>query len=98
MNKGERWSVVRAEKQEDSNAPTTMPLPVGAASRDMFLRIDPWIATATVLLVAIGAVLVYSASALRAHGEGGNAAAYLVRHLISVAIGLGLMALAMRIP
>src|SRR5687767_9518547 len=85
-------------RDQDSNAPTTMPLPIGAAARDVVSRVDPYIAVATVLLLAIGTVMVYSASAVRAHGEDGNAASYLVRHAASIAAGLLGMAVAMRIP
>lgn len=82
----------------DSMAPTTMPLPQGTKAKDLVNRIDPWIAVSSILLLAIGTVLVYSASAVRADAEGHGAAAYLLRHLVSISIGLVLMLAVMRVP
>jgi cell division protein FtsW len=84
---------------EVSTAPTTMPLPAGATASEVISRIDPWIATSFVLLLGIGVVLVYSASAVRAYSEGGgDGTAYLTRHLGSIAIGLVLFVVVLRIP
>jgi cell division protein FtsW len=49
-------------------------------------------------LVGVGAILVYSASAVRSYDQGGVSEAYLVRHLISIALGLVGMTCALRIP
>lgn len=81
-----------------SNAPTTLPLPEGENASRLIDRIDPYIAVATVALAAIGTVLVYSASAARAFEQGGDASSYLVRHLVSLAIGFIALAVALRIP
>jgi cell division protein FtsW len=51
-------------------------------------RIDPWLITAVVLLVAIGLVMVYSASAVVAIEQSGDELRYLKRQLIAVAVGL----------
>jgi cell division protein FtsW len=85
-------------EEQASHAPTTMPMPAGATTSDVISRIDPWMAGATVLLLAIGVVTVYSASAVRGYEEGGDASGYLIRHLGSIAIGLVLLAVAMRTP
>lgn len=85
-------------RQQDSMAPTTMPLPSGARTVDLIARIDPWISAALVLLLGIGVVIVYSASAVRGFSESGDASGYLVRHLGSIAAGLVLMAVVMRVP
>lgn len=86
------------ERVQDSNAPTTLPLPEGERTSDIIARIDPYIAIATVLLAAIGTVLVYSASAVRAYDQGGDASAYLMRHLLSLAIGFLALFAALRVP
>jgi cell division protein FtsW len=60
-------------------------------------RVDPWIAGATVFLLSLGTVLVYSASAVRA-GQSGDAATFLVKHAVTIAAGLLLMGIAVRTP
>jgi cell division protein FtsW len=57
---------------------------------------DPWLFGAVLLLIALGIVMVHSASiayGVRAHG---NSAHYLVRHLVSVGLGLLCLALVLR--
>lgn len=88
----------RAKEDKDSTAPTTMPLPIGATMTRLVEQIDPWIAGAAVLLLGIGVVIVYSASALRGYSEGGATSGYLLRHLGSIAAGLGLVAIIVRCP
>lgn len=83
--------------KRDTIAPTMMPSPAGLSGADMARAVDPWIAGAVVLLLAVGTVLVYSASAVRA-GQAGGSETFLLRHLSSIAIGLVLCAVAMRVP
>lgn len=83
---------------QPSDAPTTMPMPAGATAAEVVAKIDPWIATAAVLLLAIGAVIVFSASSVRAMTESGSASAYLTRHLGSIALGALVCAICMRVP
>ena len=79
-------------------APTIMPLPASATSGRLVRGIDPWITAAVVLLLGIGTVMVYSASAVRAYAEGGEATLYLLKHLTAIAIGLVALAIVLRIP
>lgn len=85
-------------KHHEADAPTTMPLPADVAPADMARRIDPWIASAAIFLVAMGTVLVYSASAFRAEAQVGNTTLYLVRHLISIGIGGVCLFAVLRVP
>jgi cell division protein FtsW len=55
--------------------------------------LDPWLAAPTVGLVGLGAVMVYSASAIRAGG-----ADLLVRHLVAVLLGAGAGVAALTMP
>lgn len=87
-----------AHEAQDSMAPTTMPMPAGANARDLLTRVDPWIAVAAIVLLGLGTVIVYSASSVRAYSESGTGAAYLMRHLFSVGLGVVLLAVAMRVP
>ena len=50
--------------------------------------IDLWLLSSTLILVALGIVLVYSASAVFAESRYGNANHFLLRHMVHVAIGL----------
>ncbi len=84
-------------KNEADEAPTTLPVPVGISASKLVHLADPWIAAAVVALLALGTVLVYSATAVRS-ANAGDGEAYLFRHLGSVAVGLVLMAAAMRLP
>ncbi|MFO0726878.1 MAG: putative lipid II flippase FtsW [Myxococcota bacterium] len=80
-------------------APTTLPLPAGVAHASLAEKIDPWLIGATVALVGLGVVMVYSASAVRAYGAGGGSgSSFLFRHLFSIAVGLTGMFAALRIP
>lgn len=79
-------------------APTTLPMPAGVRSAALAKQIDPWIMGATVGLVGIGIVMVYSASAVRAFGSGGESSSFLMRHLFSVALGMLGLTAALRIP
>jgi cell division protein FtsW len=83
---------------DTDDAPTTMPLPVGLSAASLSRNIDPWITGAAIVLVALGTVLVYSASAVRAQVAGGDGTTFLVRHLSSVVLGLMLMAVVLRVP
>lgn len=85
-------------KNNDTDAPTTMPLPADVAPAEMARTIDPWIASAAIFLVAMGTVLVYSASAFRAESQTGDPSLYLVRHLISIGIGVVCLFVVLRIP
>ena len=49
--------------KRDTIAPTMMPSPAGVSGSDMARSVDPWMAGAVVLLLSLGTVLVYSASA-----------------------------------
>jgi cell division protein FtsW len=59
------------------------------------VRFDAILLGAVVALVAIGLVMVYSASALPSHDKTGNGFFYLKRQLVAAALGLGAMAAAM---
>lgn len=85
-------------KHDDNDAPTTMPLPADVAPAQMARTIDPWIAGAAIFLVAVGIVLVYSASAFRAQSQAGDASLYLVRHLASVGVGVVCLFVVLRCP
>lgn len=79
----------------DTLSPTTMPLPAGAGPRAFVRAVDPWIATATMILLGLGVVLVYSASAIRSSSHGAPEA-YLLRHLSAVGLGLLMAAASLR--
>ena len=57
---------------------------------------DPWLFGAVALLIALGVVMVHSASIAYATKAHGNSVYYLLRHLLSVGLGLMCMALVMR--
>lgn len=80
-----------------TTAPTTMPTPALSSSA-MGRGVDPWLSAAVVTLLGLGALMVYSASAVRAAAAGADAHAYLFKHVVSVAIGLVVMALTVRVP
>lgn len=84
--------------KHETIAPTMMPAPAGVSGSEMVRAIDPWMASAVVLLLSIGTVLVYSASAVKAQSLAGSSELFLIRHLASVAMGLVLMAIVMRVP
>lgn len=79
-------------------APTTLPLPAEATPSRMARRVDPWIVGATIGLLALGTVVVYSASAVRSYASTGSSTLFLMKHLFSVALGLAAMTAAIRIP
>lgn len=58
----------------------------------------PQLLVSTALLLGIGTVMVYSASAMRAEAEFGSSTVYLVRQLQGIALGVGLGAIAARAP
>jgi cell division protein FtsW len=62
-------------------------LPLRVAGRNA-PRWDPWLLGAVVTLLILGAVMVYSASVSIAERLTGNGAHYLVRHLLSMGLGL----------
>ena len=80
------------------SAPTTLPLPAEATASRIARRVDPWIVTATIGLVAIGIVIVYSASAVRSYQTTGASTAFLAKHLVAVGLGLAVMMGAIRVP
>lgn len=82
----------------DTPAPTTVPLPAGISAAELARRADPWIVGALVLLLSVGTVLVYSASAVRGFQAGSDGAVYLRRHLLSVGLGLFAMGVVLRVP
>jgi len=65
--------------------------------RQRELAYDPLLLGAVLLLVAIGAVMVYSASAVEAGRRLGDEFHYLKRQLLAGGIGLGLLVLALRL-
>lgn len=81
-----------------ASAPTTLPMPAGVSASSYVRRVDPWIVGSAMALLAIGIVVVYSASAVRAYEATGSSVGYLVKHLVSIGLGLTGMAVAMRIP
>jgi cell division protein FtsW len=85
------------KKNVAENRPTILPLPEGIRAAELVRRVDPWIAGATVFLLSLGTVLVYSATAVRAQ-QSGDAEAFLMKHAGSVLIGLILMGIAIRTP
>lgn len=54
-------------------------------------RLDPWLLGATLALLVIGLMMVYSASVSIAERGSGNSMHYLVRQLAHVSLGLGVM-------
>lgn len=82
----------------DTPAPTTVPLPAGVSAGAMARRVDPWLAGAFVVLLAVGAVIVYSASAVRASQSGAAGGLYLTRHLQSIGLGLLAVLVVLRVP
>ncbi len=78
------------------DAPTAMPTP-SIDTATLVRNVDPWMSVATVTLLSVGIVVVYSASAVRAAQTGGNAAAVLTHHLVAVVIGLTAMSLVLRL-
>lgn len=81
-----------------AGAPTRIPLPADATNHRIVHRIDPWIVVTTISLLAIGTVMVYSASAIRAYANDGTSIALLGKHLLSIVIGIGGLSIAMRVP
>lgn len=57
---------------------------------------DPWLFGAVLLLIALGIVMVYSASIAYAAKVQGNSVYFLMRHLVAVGLGLVGMAFVMR--
>jgi len=57
---------------------------------------DPWLLGSTVALLALGVIMVYSASVAYAEREKHNDAYFLIRHAVATAVGLILMAFVAR--
>lgn len=57
---------------------------------------DPWLLGSTVALLALGVIMVYSASVAYAEREMHNDAYFLIRHAVATAVGLVLMAFVAR--
>jgi len=57
---------------------------------------DPWLLGSVTILIVIGAIMVYSASVSIAEKLTGNSLHYLLRHLMSIALGALVMAVVMR--
>lgn len=81
-----------------TNAPTTFSLPSEVSRSRVTKSVDPWLVVATVALVSIGTVLVFSASAVRAYGENGSFGGYLSRHVVSIFVGFIGLSIAVRTP
>ena len=79
-------------------APTRIPLPADATPKKIVDRVDPWIVATTIGLLAIGTIMVYSATAIRAYAKDGESTVFLIKHLSSILIGVFGMAVVMRIP
>lgn len=75
-----------------------LPLPADLSAADLARLVDPWMVGALVSLLAVGVAVVYSGSALIAERDFGGQAFFLWRHLGSVGLGLGLIAVVLRIP
>ena len=78
---------------------TALPLPRrGEGSKAILpLTYDPWILAAVLLLVGLGLVMVYSASAVAAQEKLGDSFHYLKRQGVAACIGLLAMATAMKL-
>jgi len=86
------------KRSTPADAPTSMPKAHGWDAADFVRNVDPYIATAMVVLLGLGTVLVYSASAVRAEDMGGGSTRFLFRHLVALALGFGALAATVRIP
>ncbi|MBK8013400.1 MAG: putative lipid II flippase FtsW [Deltaproteobacteria bacterium] len=51
-----------------------------------------------IFLLSLGTVMIYSASAVRAFSQHGDGTRYLLQHLVSVLVGLVLLAVVLRVP
>ncbi len=58
----------------------------------------PHLVVSSALLLGLGTVMVYSASAMRAEAEFGSSTVYLLRQLQGIGLGIGFGALAARVP
>ena len=86
---------MKAAAKKPDDAPTAMPTPQ-VEPATLARSVDPWIALSTVVLLAMGVVLVYSASAVRMGQAGTNGASVLTQHLGSLAIGLTALLIVLR--
>jgi len=75
-----------------------MPTAPGWTSADYVRNVDAPLAISMVLLVSLGVVVVYSASAVRAADAGGDSFAFVVRHLVAVGLGALALTVTLRIP
>ena len=82
--------------KHNSDAPTVMPTP-DVMPAILARNIDPWMALSVVLLLSVGVVVVYSASAIRATQSGAPETAFLMQHLVSIVIGLALLSVVLRV-
>lgn len=63
------------------------------AGREQVSPVDPWLTGAVIALLALGAIMVYSASVAVAERTLGNSTYYISRHLVHLSLGLVLMVL-----
>ena len=70
-------------------------LPLRVAGRPTY-RWDPWLLGSVVTLLILGSIMVYSASVSISERVAGNGFHYLIRHLVSVGLGVTGMLIAMR--
>ncbi len=85
-------------RHHSTDAPTMMPSAHGWTTADYVRNIDPFLVGAVVLLVGLGTVLVYSASAVRADALGAGTSHFLIRHTVAVVLGLSIMSVTVRVP
>lgn len=81
-----------------ASGPTMMPLPSGVPPVQFAQTVDPWIAGAVAFLLSIGVAAVFSGSAVVAAERFGSPDFFLVRHLGSVAAGLVIILVLIRVP
>lgn len=77
------------------NLHARLPLPVRVAGRPT-AKWDPWLLGSVTTLLILGVIMVYSASVSIADRLTGNTLFYLLRHLLTVGLGLCAMAVVMR--
>lgn len=77
------------------NLHARLPLPPRVAGRPA-AKWDPWLLGSVTALLILGVIMVYSASVSIADRLTGNSLFYLLRHLVSVGLGLCCMAVVMR--
>lgn len=83
---------------QDSYAPTIMPVPAHVKGPSLVRLTDFWMLGSAIFLLSLGTVMIYSASAVRAFSQHGDGTRYLLQHLVSVLVGLVLLAVVLRVP